>query len=137
MEQTLEIFGKRINAWTNERRLVKLQVYLEYHASLESWWIHIKNGVTGYESIQVDRLLEVEKSWYACAGTPKRWDTLIIPQDQIKEIIGWLDTQSFDIDKIESQMQDLDILDSEKFIKTLEDFRQAVNKRFEIPKDCM
>ncbi len=83
----IKINAIRTDCLTGETKDVVLDVIKEFHKELDSWWIKIVNGVTGYESCQVDTLESTVKGgWFACAGTKGRWDSLFIPENEMKKI---------------------------------------------------
>lgn len=45
-------------------------------------------GVTGAESVYFDDhfLYACEKGWWACAGTPGRWDSLFVPAKEMRVV---------------------------------------------------
>lgn len=50
-------------------------------------WLYLSPGVTGYESAPVEGLLEDRyKQWYACAGTPNRYDELLVPEAELERL---------------------------------------------------
>lgn len=65
-------------------------VIIKYKVHIKDWGdepcvlISLENGVTGYESWEAKMLIEwtseedLDKPFCACAGTPGRWDELII-----------------------------------------------------------
>lgn len=61
--------------------------------NLNSWWIRLSPGVTGYESVAVDAVLKSKGSWPACAGTPGSWDflgVLEIDMDRLRDALSLL-----------------------------------------------
>lgn len=74
--------------------IVQLRCEIDYHYSLKSWWVYVRNGVTGYESAQVKLLLnDARNRWPACAGTPGRWDSLVIEREGMDILRKWLREQ--------------------------------------------
>lgn len=51
-------------------------------------WVHLRPGVTGYESASVEDLLKDNKlsNWPACAGTPGSWDRLVVPEVELERL---------------------------------------------------
>ena len=75
------VYGTRTNCTTGEKKTVDLFVELRYSKSLDTWWLHIvRGGVTGYESIELSKIVECKEGWHACAGTKGQWDTLFISE---------------------------------------------------------
>ena len=70
-----------------------VHVKRKYHKELQSWWVYISSGgVTGYESIEADRVKSHNiDGWCACAGTPGKWDKLFLPAVAMLEIQEWLE----------------------------------------------
>ena len=82
----MKLLCKRTNCSTS---LIKDEVHtatLVYHAGhLNSWWIKLDPGVTGYESASVNDLLRERQradGWSACGGTPGSWDSLRVPESE-------------------------------------------------------
>ena len=57
-----------------------------YKKYKEWWWIVVEGGVTGWESIMVNKV--TGKDWHACTGTKGRWDTLYIPAEEMMKLKG-------------------------------------------------
>jgi len=81
--------GIRFDAWDkseSERDII----YFIKKGYDERHWVYLLNGVTGYESIAVERIKEpcIEgcKGWIACMGTDRRWDKLIIPHEEMDKV---------------------------------------------------
>lgn len=54
-------------------------------------WVYLSPGVTGYESCSVESLLKSKRgTWPACAGTPERWDTLVVPEEEVERLADHL-----------------------------------------------
>lgn len=63
--------------------------HLQWHAGyLNSWWIKLEPGVTGYESASVASILSdiLPGSWCACAGTEGSWDKLVVPASEMERL---------------------------------------------------
>jgi len=75
---------------------VTLTCRLEFIKSLDEWYAKIVDGggVTGYESISAEDLQKhggvSGKDWYACVGTPGKWDTLVVPCDEMLLLRDWV-----------------------------------------------
>lgn len=79
-----------INCCTEQVTEVDLEFYLKYSRSLEQWFVHIIGGPTGFESASLQplvALVENDLTWYACAGTRERWDTLKVPVGSLKSVV--------------------------------------------------
>lgn len=82
--------GIRIHHTTKVKRQVDLLLSLEWIGY--SQYIQIHNGVTGYESMYLQRYLEIRKEnkfkdWHACAGTNGVWDELIITWEEVDKAL--------------------------------------------------
>lgn len=73
----------------DNRRIVTLGWEIYVHPTLGPCF-HLHGGVTGYESFVLENFIKEAyipgQVWHACAGTPGRWDTLIIGAEDFKEI---------------------------------------------------
>lgn len=91
--------GQRTHCRTGVTKDVRLVLKDYWNSSkyMREWWVYISDGgVTGYESIKVDTILnndELEENsfdiitgWYACAGTKNSWDTLFIPGIELLQL---------------------------------------------------
>lgn len=86
---TSTIKGNRTNCFSRETREVELRYCAEL-GSLFRLWFHLSNGVTGYESFEInpDSITDIKKNgWSACAGTPKRWDSLFVPAEEMTKAL--------------------------------------------------
>ncbi len=78
----------RGSCYRESEKDVKIEVTKVYHESLESWWYAIvRGGVTGYESVRCDKIIDRDKGWWACAGTKGRWDSLFVPLESLRIIV--------------------------------------------------
>jgi len=87
------VYGKgtttcvRTNCITGEESTVNLEYYAKYGTGFH-WWFYLVGGPTGYESFDMDsEHFELGKGWHACAGTPKRWDTLFVPGYELEAAV--------------------------------------------------
>ena len=84
----------RTNCMTQVEKEVTICVNREQHESLDnSWWLHIvEGGVTGYESIRENLIInnENDSGWSACAGTKGQWDKLYVPLKSLNKVVEWL-----------------------------------------------
>lgn len=79
--------GIRICCYTKISQIVDLELSVNTNSNGERW-LHIEEGsVTGYESARLNALEGNPSDWYACIGTPKRWDTLIIKSKDLKVLL--------------------------------------------------
>jgi len=62
-------------------------VKVEYHGdNLNSWWIKLSPGVTGYESAPVESILKDDKrGWNANAGS-QNYDRLWVPEAEMDRL---------------------------------------------------
>jgi hypothetical protein len=91
-----KLTGVRTDAWTGEERQVEVEYEIVSHDSKyakpgELAFQVTKGGVTGFESflfVPNDGTLEEmsKTGWCACAGTPKSWDKLFIPPEEMKKV---------------------------------------------------
>lgn len=73
---------------------VEVECWVEFHDSLNSWWVMMSGGVAGYESARVEMLLnEGRTKWPACCGTPGRWDALVVEKEGLDILLDWLAQQ--------------------------------------------
>lgn len=66
---------------------------LKFHLSLNSWWVQLSPGVTGYESVSVNDLLhsrEYGKGWFAIAGTSGKYPELYVLPDSMDRLRDYL-----------------------------------------------
>jgi len=100
-------FDKTIEPWgTRTTRTWEVEVVFEFASKpverqvngltwhgYDSTFGIIKGGITGHERVYFTKDF-VEKScqngWWACAGTPARWDGLFIPADEMRRVFGVL-----------------------------------------------
>lgn len=81
--------GRRWDCYTDEVRDVELQYEIRTgHDGAQ--WLHLLNGPTGYESAPLEDLIAKAKDhseewegWNACAGTPRKWDRLVVTRESI------------------------------------------------------
>ena len=89
------IKGVRFNCSTGDPKIVECQFELRHNKTLGNV-IEVTGGVTGYESfclgggarVHVDKM--VAHGWWACAGTPGRWDGLYFSGLQMKWLFSEL-----------------------------------------------
>lgn len=87
-----QIKGIRTNCLTGKESEKHVRVVVRFAASslgdgLGRWIFEIVGGgVTGHEGWYVEDYFSkpLDRDWWACAGTPGRWDGLRIPLDQMK-----------------------------------------------------
>lgn len=72
---------------------------LVYHeGNLNSWWVELKPGVTGYESVAVSDLLRshderysaIPKGWFANSGTAGSYDELYVLPEGMERLKDYL-----------------------------------------------
>lgn len=69
-----------------------VHVKRRWHEELKSWWVYVtRGGVTGYESMRVDRVSDMcDNGWCACAGTKNKWDKLHVSAEEMQKVSQWL-----------------------------------------------
>jgi hypothetical protein len=69
---------------------------LEWHEGyLNSWWVQLKPGVTGFESVSVANLLRDPAGrsligWFACAGAAGSYDELYVLPEEVERLKDFL-----------------------------------------------
>jgi len=93
--ETGSIRATRVDCIDDSSRIVFIQWAIITREEGEPIFRIIKGGVTGYESFYVDQFFSPEgefrpnranHSFYLCAGTPSRWDSLYISSDDVWQI---------------------------------------------------
>ncbi len=84
----MKIKGILTNCVTNEEKEVELEYEIEMRDGRRIF--SLLNGVTGWESFYIDsEYSDIEGmrkcGWLACAGTPRRWDKLFIPAEEMQK----------------------------------------------------
>lgn len=77
--------GWRTDAWTGDMRKVRLTYHTKYGSDGQEW-LHLINGPTGSEAAPLLALRNdsrFDSGWLACAGTPERWDTLLVTGESL------------------------------------------------------
>lgn len=88
----MDIKGILTDCVTNKESIIELEYEINEKDD-HSLVFQLINGVTGYESFYIDDYAEENMpmfGWLACAGTPKRWDTLFIPAEEMKKVFDEL-----------------------------------------------
>lgn len=86
----------REDCYTGKSRTANLKWYIEKQTKWPDLThaVFIEGGPTGWESFCVDRFWEdtqkrmCASGWYACAGTPRSWDSLFIPPEEARKMIN-------------------------------------------------
>lgn len=81
--------GVRTHQTTAQQSIVPLTFECRYQANAPVPVVSITDGgVTGAESVYFDDyfLAAREKGWWACAGTPGRWDSLFVPAKEMRAV---------------------------------------------------
>lgn len=89
----MKLKGIQTNCCTKQERECIQTASLVYHAGyLNTWYVELSPGVTGYESASVDSLLKENRflTWPACAGTDGSWDRLVIPAAEMERLKDYL-----------------------------------------------
>ncbi len=114
----MNIKGILTNCVTNEER----EVELEYVISLRNGEriFSLLNGVTGWESFHIDNqytnLNDMKESgWLACIGTPRKYDKLFVPAEEMQKALK----------KIEQTPKSTLIIEKQRQLKNLKDQRDA------------
>ena len=86
----MKIKGILTSCVTNEEKEVELEFEIEMRNGNRIF--SLLNGVTGWESFYIDSgyadLEGLKKSgWLACAGTPRRYDKLFIPAEEMQKAL--------------------------------------------------
>lgn len=68
--------------------VVELICYPMFSFNLNKWYLTLRNGVTGYESLSMSKrtyegIVEQGKPWAACWGTKGVWDKLDVPNGEL------------------------------------------------------
>jgi len=110
--------GILTNCVTNKEK----EVELEYKISIRNGEriFSLLNGVTGWESFFIDseytNLDEMKESgWLACAGTPRRYDNLFVPAEEMQKALKEID---------QTQKSTL-IIEKQRELRNLKDQRNA------------
>ncbi len=88
----MKIKGILTNCVTNKESTIELKYEINERDNHELVF-RLINGVTGCESFYIDEYAKENMpmfGWLACAGTPKRWDTLFIPAEEMKKVFDKL-----------------------------------------------
>lgn len=87
----MRLHCKRINCVSGEEKWEWHDAVIK-HSSV-GWCIYLTPGVTGHESFIIHNFLRAsrEKSWTACAGTSGRWDTLVVPTEEVNRLVDVLE----------------------------------------------
>lgn len=84
--------GVKTNCFTGMKSIAPLTI--EGHFRAHALAITItEGGVTGCESVYADEWFldtVIEKGWCACAGTPGRYDALVIPAREMRRVLEQL-----------------------------------------------
>jgi len=110
----------KTDAWTLIPEIVDVDFKIRTYESLSGHWIHvIKGGITGFESAEVERLIEkypkrgVFGSWIACAGTLRKYHHLAIP---MSEVIKFLENNNLvDIERQYGYIKKISWKDNSEF----------------------
>ena len=86
----MKIKGILTSCVTNEEKEIELEFEIEMRNGNRIF--SLLNGVTGWESFYIDseysNLEGMKKSgWLACAGTPRRYDKLFIPAEEMQKAL--------------------------------------------------
>ena len=113
--------GILTNCVTNEEK----EVELVYEISIRNGErvFSILNGVTGWESFHIDSQYTnlngmKESGWLACAGTPRRYDKLFVPAEEMQKVL----------EKIEQMPKSTLVIQKQRELKNLKDQRDAKQK---------
>ncbi len=128
----MKIKGILTNCVTNEEKEVELEYEIEMRDGRRIF--SLLNGVTGWESFYIDsEYSDIEGmrkcGWLACAGTPRRWDKLFIPAEEMQKALK----------DIEQTPKSTLIIQKQMKLKNLKDQRKAkqndiINLSLEIEK---
>lgn len=89
MNEEKVIKGILTDAWTNEKKEVKLEYVIETNAN--GTIFRLIGGPTGYESFYIDQYAREKmpiNGWMACIGTEKRWDRLFISGEEMRKALS-------------------------------------------------
>lgn len=83
------ISGIREDCVTNDITETREPYIIEFNEGSDEPIFRLLAGVTGWESWYVYSLVDggFDGYWYACAGTPNRYDSLMVNGDEILEIL--------------------------------------------------
>lgn len=82
------INGIRTDSCSGKETTVQLTYYVRLASN--RWYLKLKGGPTGYESISMEDLRECvnkKSSWTACDGAPYVWDRLVIPKEELAALL--------------------------------------------------
>ena len=113
----MKIKGILTNCVINKESTIELEYEINENDRHELSF-QLIDGSTGYESFYIDDYAEENMpkfGWLACAGTPKRWDKLFIPAEEMKKVF----------DEINKVPKSTLILERQQELKNLKDQRKA------------
>ncbi len=96
-DKTGTLSGIRTSCVTGESREVEVEYELRVGYDLQVWLYIVKGGVTGHESAPLLKMVRNMEAgdvteWPACAGTPMKWDRLVITGASIIRAFETLET---------------------------------------------